>query len=208
MVAAQERERILNLSLSVARDVEKEMDGREQNRKIIKKVVTDGLSHLFLLKICSWMVRGCLGCQNLSTIPLFREPLLALKAATPLSTIQYPTIHTSSHPPLTALSPVAPAEMEDAPLASLSLTHVHYVCHYRPDPIPNSALTTSVEPGGPHILPLRLARPRPPRPLRRLHNPHMGHARDRDLPNVRRTNGLRSPELLPETPHKTRATKT
>ncbi|KAL2048791.1 hypothetical protein ABVK25_010973 [Lepraria finkii] len=68
--------------------------------------------------------------------------------------------------------------MEDTPLASLSLTHVHY------------------NPRRPNILPLRLARSRPPSSLCDLRDPNMVDARDRDPPHVCGANRMRGAELL------------
>ena len=77
--------------------------------------------------------------------------------------------------------------MEAAPLASLSLTHVHYVSILPPTAVYNDSYKTfSIqfahnhlpESPRPHILPLRLARPRPPSPLRNLRDPNMVFPRD------------------------------
>lgn len=91
-------------------------------------------------------------------------------------------------------------KMEAAPLASLSLTHVHYVrSHHPPHLFPKTP--TNIPPTGllrPHLLPMRLARPRPPNPLRHLRNPNMVDARSGDPPHVHRTDGLRSLEFHAE----------
>lgn len=91
--------------------------------------------------------------------------------------------------------------MEATPLASLSLTHVHYVGPF-PSPsafshpyltarLRNAITYNPLEPLGPNLLPLRLARPRPPNPMRHLRNPHLVHTRSGNPPHVRRANGLR-----------------
>lgn len=91
--------------------------------------------------------------------------------------------------------------MEAPPLASLSLTHVHYVStpHQSPHPLPPhsplSAHKAPTEPSRSHLLPLRLARARPSNPLRHLRHPNMVNAGSRDPPHVRRTNGLRGAQL-------------
>jgi hypothetical protein len=90
--------------------------------------------------------------------------------------------------------------MEAAPLASLSLTHVHYV--HPPSPSPTlqvrPQLTPHTEPPRPNIVPLRLARARPPSSLRRLRDSNMVDARSRNSVYVRRANGMRGIELLTE----------
>ena len=78
--------------------------------------------------------------------------------------------------------------MEATPLASLSLTHVHYVSIPPPTrrlqqliqtfSIQFVLTITLPEPARPNILPLRLARPRPPSPLRNLRDPNMVLPRD------------------------------
>lgn len=110
--------------------------------------------------------------------------------------------------------------MEATPLASLSLTHVHYVgtlliLFQEPPPspqhknFPDSAYTPpATEPPRPHILPLRLARPPPPGPLRHLRDPHLVLARGRDPPHVRRPNGLRGAQLAAQAVDKSRETET
>ena len=90
--------------------------------------------------------------------------------------------------------------MEATPLASLSLTHVHYVSTLLPSPhmsppLPGSRSPSSTEPPRPLILPLRLAGPRAPSPLRHLRNPNMVKPRGRNPAHVRRTNGLRGAQL-------------
>lgn len=91
--------------------------------------------------------------------------------------------------------------MEATPLASLSLTHVHYVGSfsfpsafspsYLTALLPNAITNYPLEPLGPNLLPLRLARPRPPNAMRHLRNPHLVHAGSGNPPHVRRANGLR-----------------
>jgi hypothetical protein len=61
---------------------------------------------------------------------------------------------------------------EYAPLASLSLTHVHYV-NILPSPSATSGLLTPAEPRRPHFLHLRMARPRAAGPLRNIRNVDM-----------------------------------
>ena len=63
-------------------------------------------------------------------------------------------------------------------------------------------------PKRPNILLLRLARPRPPRPLRHVRNPNLVHARNRNPPHVRRPNGLRSPKPRLEAHPQRRETET
>src|SRR4051812_35834077 len=70
---------------------------------------------------------------------------------------------------------------------------------------------TQLTPPGPersNILPLRLARPRPPSPLRNLRNPDLVNTRNRNPPNVRRPNGLRSPQLRSQARAQRRTTGT
>ena len=91
--------------------------------------------------------------------------------------------------------------MEAAPLASLSLTHVHYV--RAPFPLSLPLLlhflipthTRPKEPSRPHILPMRLARARSSNALRNLCYPDMVDARSRDPTHVRGTNGLRGAQF-------------
>ena len=90
--------------------------------------------------------------------------------------------------------------MEATPLASLSLTHVHYVSTLLPSQYTFQTLLTSppcpsTEPPRPPLLPLRLAGPRAPSPLRHLRNPNMVKPRGRNPTHVRRTNGLRGAQL-------------
>ena len=90
--------------------------------------------------------------------------------------------------------------MEATPLASLSLTHVHYVSTLLPPQYTSQTPThippsPSTESPRPPILPLRLAGPRAPSPLRHLRNPHMVKPRGRNPTHVRRTNGLRGAQL-------------
>ena len=63
---------------------------------------------------------------------------------------------------------------------------------------PLSPLTASTEPRRPNILPLRLARSRPPSSLRDLRDPSMVDARSRDRPYVCGANGMRGAELSAE----------
>ena len=92
--------------------------------------------------------------------------------------------------------------MEATPLASLSLTHVHYVSTLLPfsQPLPPHFLLSAhkghAEPSRSHILPMRLARARPSNPLRHLRNPNMVNAGSRDSTHVRWTNGLRGAQLF------------
>jgi len=89
--------------------------------------------------------------------------------------------------------------MDSTPLASLSLTHVHYVHPPIPLPFPHSpSLSPPIsptnpptEPLRPPLLPLRLARPPPPSPLHNLLHPNLLDPRNRSPLHVRRTNGLR-----------------
>jgi hypothetical protein len=60
--------------------------------------------------------------------------------------------------------------MENPPLASLSLTHVHYV--YLPA-IRLKARLMLVESRRPHLVPLRMAGPRTPRTMRCIRDPDM-----------------------------------
>jgi hypothetical protein len=60
--------------------------------------------------------------------------------------------------------------MENPPLASLSLTHVHYVCTLMSIPY---VMLISVEPRRPHLIPLRMAGSCATRLMRRLRNPDM-----------------------------------
>lgn len=93
--------------------------------------------------------------------------------------------------------------MEATPLASLSLTHVHYVSNpsslplptLSPPRAPTPAHNRPPEPPRPHILPLRLARPGPPNPLRHLRDPDLVDARSRDPAHVRGANGLRGAQF-------------
>lgn len=65
--------------------------------------------------------------------------------------------------------------MDNPPLASLSLTHVHYV--YMPDIRPEIRLI-AVEPRRPHLISLRMAGPRAPRTMRGIRNFDMEQSRD------------------------------
>lgn len=103
--------------------------------------------------------------------------------------------------------------MEATPLASLTLTHVHYVSPPPPSspslyPPAHHPLPPPTESPRPHILPLRLARPDPPNPLRNLRHPTLVHARDRNPPHVHRPNGLRSAQLPAEAAHQRREAET
>ena len=64
------------------------------------------------------------------------------------------------------------------------------------------------EPSRPHILPLRLASPRPANPLRHLRDPNLVLAGGGNPPHVLRPNGLRGAQLPPEAAHQGGKTET
>jgi hypothetical protein len=78
-------------------------------------------------------------------------------------------------------------DMENPPLVSLSLTHVHYVSHTL---MSSHALLILLEPRRPHLVPMRMACPRPPSALRHLRDADMVEPRDRDRPDVCWANGM------------------
>lgn len=80
-------------------------------------------------------------------------------------------------------------EMDDAPVASLSLTHVHYVS--RADEILRiSALTALTEPTRSHILLVGMACSCSTSPVCHICDIDMGIKRSRDLSHVRRPDGM------------------
>lgn len=67
--------------------------------------------------------------------------------------------------------------MEDTPLASLSLTHVHYVNFlYQSLYVLGLTLTIHLEPRRSNLLPLRMASPRPPSPVHHIRDPDLVNA--------------------------------
>lgn len=67
--------------------------------------------------------------------------------------------------------------MGDTPLASLSLTHVHYVsAHYSPEH--SSSRTNPIEPRGPPVFRFGMASSAPAGSLRLLRDPDLGFQRD------------------------------
>ena len=97
-------------------------------------------------------------------------------------------------------------KMEATPLASLSLTHVHYVS---PPflPLPTSPpLKHNPESRRSNILLLRLARPRTSSALRSLRDAAMGDAGGGNTIHVCRTNGMRSSKFRSEAVDKRRKT--
>jgi hypothetical protein len=68
--------------------------------------------------------------------------------------------------------------MDGPPLASLSLTHVHYVRRPSQPPAVSRTLLTLAEPGRPRLVCVRMARPRPAGPVRRVRDVDMVEPRD------------------------------
>lgn len=76
-------------------------------------------------------------------------------------------LHAALSSPYTSRGSV---QMENPPLASLSLTHVHYVCTSLP---PAAATLTLQEPRRPHLVPLRVAGTRAAGIVRRVRDADM-----------------------------------
>jgi hypothetical protein len=84
--------------------------------------------------------------------------------------------HRTERPsPATSFNFSRTQNMENPPLASLSLTHVHYVSYTL---ISQHALLTLLEPRRPHLVPMRMACPRPPSAMRHLRDADMVEPRD------------------------------
>jgi hypothetical protein len=85
--------------------------------------------------------------------------------------------------------------MEEATLASLSLTHVRYVGHL---PLAQAQAYDFAESQRPNLVRISMASTRAARPMRCLCDADMGIARGRSTSHVYGPDGLRGPQFYPE----------